>query len=234
MVRDNQLRQQASVHPTRRVYNLSAPLYPLSSLLFHRRAHQRLMELAGNLDGQKVIDVAAGSGELFRQLLKVNPGGLTVGVDLSPAMMTKVRKSVRKSLNGRRGHNGHNGNGRRFHYGLQIADARHMPFRDGSLDSLFNCYLLELLPAGDLPGTLSEFRRVLKPGGRMLFTLISDESPDFNLFYNAARAAMPAFWGPLIASRMPEYLEQQSFRILHCETVKQAWYPTLITVAERC
>jgi demethylmenaquinone methyltransferase/2-methoxy-6-polyprenyl-1,4-benzoquinol methylase len=44
-------------------------------------------------------------------------------------------------------------------------DALNLPFPDNSFDALVNGFLLRNLT--DLPRSLGEFRRVLKPGGRM-------------------------------------------------------------------
>ncbi len=222
MKRRKRSSQHKSVRGTRLIYSLFAPLYPLSSRFFHRRAHNLLMQLAGNLDGQNVLEVAAGSGELFRRILHANPSGLSVGVDLSQAMMAKTRRMLRQS--------NHKPVGA---FDLQVVDARHMPYKDCSFDSMFHCYLLELLPAHDLAQTLWEFRRVLKPGGRMLFTLISDERPGFRKLYNVAQPLLPSFWGPLIVQRVIELLGRQGFRILHRETVRQTGYPSIVIMSER-
>jgi ubiquinone/menaquinone biosynthesis C-methylase UbiE len=216
------------VRLTRITYDLTAPLYPLSSWFFHRKAHLRLLDLAGVIDGQRVLEVAAGSGELFRRLVRRNPHGLTVGSDLSPGMMIMVRRS----LNGR---NGRNGNGARPspRFMLHAADARAMPFSDGSFDTLVNCYLFELLPAADVVNTLKEFQRVVRPGGRMLLTHVGETSRGFNAVYHAVGSAVPCFWGRQVGREVTSHLEQQGFRILHQEIIKQAWYPTLLTVTER-
>src|SRR5574340_1635954 len=58
---------------TRRVYDLVSGVYPLSTMLFHSRAHRRGVECAGIHDGMRVLEVATGSGEMFRRLVEVNP-----------------------------------------------------------------------------------------------------------------------------------------------------------------
>lgn len=218
--------QVVSARLTRRAYDLTAPFYPLSSLLFHRRAHRRLMELAGPLDGRSVLEVATGSGELFRRLLDRNGNGLTVGFDLSPGMVAMVKRT----LNGFHGKNGGSARGR---YALQAVDARHMPFRDGFFDALFNCYLFELLPEQDILLTLREFRRVLRPGGRLLLVNVSEERRSFNFIYGALSSAAPSYWGRQVARFMPSLLARSGFRLLHSEVITQTGYPSAITVAER-
>src|ERR1035438_5435045 len=73
---------------TRRVYDRMAAVYPVSTMLFHSRAHQSALEASGIADGMQVLEVATGSGEMFRRLVKANASGATIGVDLD-------RKSTR-------------------------------------------------------------------------------------------------------------------------------------------
>ncbi|MCP9234450.1 methyltransferase domain-containing protein [Lewinella sp. JB7] len=47
-----------------------------------------------------------------------------------------------------------------------LADAKDLPFPDGSLDLMLNTFLIDRLP--DLPAAFTEWRRVLKPGGRLI------------------------------------------------------------------
>ena len=78
---------------TRRVYDRMAFLYPASSLLFHSKAHRRALGASGIEEGMRVLEVATGSGEMFRRLIRVNRSGATVGLDLSPNMAARTQKS---------------------------------------------------------------------------------------------------------------------------------------------
>ena len=74
-----------------------------------------------------------------------NSGGTTLGVDLSPNMAARTQRTARHKFPAAQAH-------------CQAVDARHMPFRNESFDAIFCCYLLELLSADDIVGTLGEFR----------------------------------------------------------------------------
>ena len=45
---------------TRRIYDLLAPVYPLSTMCFHSRAHRSVLDAAGVEDGMRVLEVATG------------------------------------------------------------------------------------------------------------------------------------------------------------------------------
>jgi demethylmenaquinone methyltransferase/2-methoxy-6-polyprenyl-1,4-benzoquinol methylase len=62
---------------------------------------------------------------------------------------------------------------------LKEADSRSLPFEDNQFDLLYNGYMLDLIPEYDMPQILSEFKRVLKPGGRLVLLNMSkpDERP---------------------------------------------------------
>lgn len=222
-----------STRLTQRFYDRTAPFYSISSLLFHSRAHRRLVELAGPLEAQTLLEVAIGSGELFQLLLERNRTGLTVGVDLSPGMVAVVMKRLNERA----------ANGFRLVAGralLQAVDAREMPFPDGMFDALFNCYLFELLPAADIERTVREFHRVLRPGGRLLLVNPGDNSPRpglgsrlFNFCYGWAGYVVPSYWGRQITREVPRILERGGFHVRHSEVVSQTGYHSLITVAER-
>ena len=134
---------------TRRVYDRLAAVYRISTMLFHSRAHRCALEICDIHDGMHVLEVATGSGEMFRRLVRANPGGATIGVDLSPNMAAARRIACSASFPTATTH-------------CQAVDARHMPFRDETFDAVFCCYLLELLSGDDIVRTLREFRRVLR------------------------------------------------------------------------
>ena len=92
-------------------------------MLFHSRAHRCVLDLSGIRDGMRVLEVATGSGEMFRRLVRVNRSGYTVGVDLSPNMAARTQRRVHGEFPGSKAH-------------CQAVDARNMPFRDGSFDAL--------------------------------------------------------------------------------------------------
>ncbi len=205
---------------TRRVYDRMAMVYPLSTMFFHSRAHRSVINLAGIEDGMRVLEVATGSGEMFRRLLRVNPHGHTVGVDLSPNMAARTQHRATRDFPRTRAH-------------CQAVDARHMPFRDQTFDAVVCCYLLELLSADDIHRTVAEFHRVLGRKGRLALVLIGQNTPMFNRLYKVLGTLAPAFWGRQVEQRVPELIEAADFRIVRDQVVKQSFYPSRVLVARK-
>jgi ubiquinone/menaquinone biosynthesis C-methylase UbiE len=167
-----------------------------------------------------VLEVATGSGEMFRRLVRANRSGATIGVDLSPNMAARTQRSARGKFPAARTH-------------CQAVDARRMPFRNDSFDAVFCCYLLELLSPEDIVSTLHEFRRVLRDGGRLTVVLISQKTPIFNAFYRIGGKLAPAFWGRQVERGVPEMIRAARFRIISDLAVRQGYYPSRVLVASK-
>ena len=205
---------------TRRVYDRMAAVYPVSTMLFHSRAHRCALEASGIRDGMQVLEVATGSGEMFRRLVGANSNGSTIGVDLSPNMAARTQRSARRKFPSARTH-------------CQAVDARQMPFRNECFDAVFCCYMLELLSGDDIVGILREFRRVLRERGSLTLVLIGQNAPVFNIFYKLGGKVAPAFWGRQVEQRVPELIESARFRILQDRAVRQIFYPSRVLVARK-
>lgn len=205
---------------TRRIYDLVAGIYPLSTLLFHEKAHKVALSLAGITDGMRVLEVATGSGEMFRRLVRVNRTGLTCGVDLSPNMAARTQRLARRRIPHASAH-------------CQAVDARSMPFCDAAFDAVVCCYLLELLSADDIINTLREMHRVLRPGGRLSLVLIGQNVPAFNVMYKVAGGLAPAFWGRQVENSIPDAMDEQGFTVEHDCKVQQGFYPSRVMIAHK-
>jgi ubiquinone/menaquinone biosynthesis C-methylase UbiE len=100
-------------------------------------------------DDERILDVGTGTGEVLRQLAR-HPGRLqATGVDQSAAMLARVPDLPAG-------------------WSVQVADARRLPFPDGTFDAVTAVYLLQVMPHADLPGVAGELLRVLRPGARLV------------------------------------------------------------------
>jgi ubiquinone/menaquinone biosynthesis C-methylase UbiE len=204
---------------TKRVYDHLARIYPASTFFFHSKAHKQALEMSGLRNGMKVLEVATGSGEMFRRLIRHNPDGHTCGVDLSPNMAARTQAHARKTFPKASLH-------------CQAVDARALPYRDQSFDAIFCCYLFELLGTEDIYLTMEEMRRVLKPRGRLTAIFIGEQAEFFNKAYHVASSLVPAFWGRQMDHSAPAILTDCGFRVTQERLVRQGFYPSRILTAE--
>lgn len=105
--------------------------------------------------GDAVLDIASGTGDIAFEALRSIPQVDAVGADFSLPMM---QVGQRRPMGGRVQWTG--------------ADAMNMPFDDGTFNAVTAGYLLRNVP--DIPRTLAEIHRVLKPGGRFV---VLDSAP---------------------------------------------------------
>jgi len=207
-------------HRTRCVYDRLAAVYPLSTMLFHSRAHRLALARSGIRDGMTVLEAATGSGEMFRRLVRANPSGVTIGFDLSPNMAARTGRQARRRFPAARTL-------------CQAVDACQMPFRNESFDAVFCCYLLELLSREDIARTIGEFHRVLRPGGKLTLVLIGQNTALFNSAYKVAGWLAPAFWGRQVERRVPELIASADFRLLEDRFLRQIYYPSRVVIAQK-
>jgi len=205
---------------TRRIYDTVAAVYPLSTFFFHSKAHACALRHSGIRDGMRVLEVATGSGEMFRRLVKANPRGRTVGLDLSPNMAAHSLRRARKHCPEARAHTG-------------AVDVRDLPFRDASFDAVMCCYLLELLAQEDIVRTLREIRRVLRSGGTFSLVVIGENGKLFNRIYGVAGALVPAFWGRQVEHGVPDLIRETGLVITTDQFVRQGFYPSRVLVAKK-
>jgi len=205
---------------TRRAYDRMSRVYGLTSSLWHSRAHEHAVDCSGIRDGMRVLEVATGSGEMFRRIVGANRNGTTLGIDLSPNMAALAQRRTRRRYPHAATH-------------CQAVDARQMPFRDGSFDAVVCCYLLELLSSEDIVRTVDEFHRVLCSRGRLTLVMIGEDTAVFNRIYKVLGNLAPAFWGRQVEHRVPELIAASDFRIVSEQVVRQAFYPSRVLVARK-
>ena len=117
-------------------YARVAWFYDAWSYLTEDKALSRCLALAEVSDGMQILEVAVGTGRLFKRLLGFNPAGVNEAIDLSPAMLGHAcRRLARKGKTGA--------------YHLQEGSAYALPYESGSFDRLFNTFMLDLFPRAE-------------------------------------------------------------------------------------
>jgi ubiquinone/menaquinone biosynthesis C-methylase UbiE len=212
--------QRTIAERTRRVYDRISNIYPASTFFFHSKAHTCILRHAGITNGMQVLEIATGSGEMFRRLVKANPSGKTFGLDLSPNMAARTQRRARQEFPSAEAHCG-------------AVDVRSMPFRNASFDAVVCCYLLELLGQDDIRLTLREIARVLRPGGRFSLVVIGQNAKTFNRLYSVCGSLVPAFWGQQVERSVPSLITKAGLKIIADDLVRQTGYPSRVLIAEK-
>lgn len=136
-----------------------------------------LVEAVGARSGTKVLDLCCGHGNVTAGLVRA--GAQATGLDFSPAMLDMARAAVPEAQ-------------------FVEGDAMALDFEEGSFDAVTIGFGMPHVP--EPPKVMSEARRVLRPGGRLAFSVWCGPEVDTALGYvfgaiaqhGAADIALPA------------------------------------------
>lgn len=132
---------------------------PWHALVF---AHLRETDLAG----REVLEIGCGRGELACELMSAAaPPARMIAADFAYAAVRLGRvRAAGRAIAG---------------VTWMVADVQHIGLPDASVDTVISCETIEHLP--DPVQALREFRRVLRPGGRVILTTPNYAGP-FGLY----------------------------------------------------
>lgn len=147
----------------RAAFDRSAPDYDRVAVLQHEIGERLLERLAlVRLSPAVVLDVGAGTGRLSTALSRRYGAARVISCDLSLRMLQRAR--------GRAGLL----NRLRRRQAFVCADAENLPCADASADLVVSNLALQW--CNDLDRALAEFRRVLRPGGLLMFTTFGPDT----------------------------------------------------------
>jgi demethylmenaquinone methyltransferase/2-methoxy-6-polyprenyl-1,4-benzoquinol methylase len=162
-------------HFVRDLFDDTAPWYDWSVAFLSfgsgGRYRREALARAGLTRGQRVLDIATGTGVVARAALPIsgNANDIT-GLDPSIGMLLAGRAKAR--------------------FPLVQAGSEHLPFRDASFDMITVGFALRHF--ADLDAVFRDCRRVLRPGGRILIMEITAPSSP------AARTLLGAYMGGFV------------------------------------
>ena len=199
-----------------RKYDRIASFYDLFGIMMASRARLRAIDLAAIQNGERILEVAPGTGLSFVEILRRNPLGQVEGIDVSMRMLEKTKKRATRTGS--------------KNYTLFLCDCRHLPFEDGTFDIVMNQYLLDILPVEDFVPILSEFKRVLKDGGRIVLANTTKGEKWINTLYEKIYRLKP----PLVAGSRgvlaQPFLERIGFKSVHREFFSQLGFPSEVVL----
>ncbi|MDF1813754.1 MAG: class I SAM-dependent methyltransferase [Verrucomicrobiales bacterium] len=157
---------------------------------------KKLVSMIPDSPGQMILDVACGTGDVSVLIAERFPESRVHGVDLTPEMISLAEN--------------------RNTFGnvtFACGDMCSLELPVHSVDVITGSYALRNAP--DLDVAISEFIRVLKPGGRMLFLdFTKPESKAAQRFQYIMLKIWGSFWG-IIFHRNPEIHGYISESLLH-------------------
>jgi demethylmenaquinone methyltransferase/2-methoxy-6-polyprenyl-1,4-benzoquinol methylase len=148
--------EQDKARRVRGVFDSVAPKYDvmndLMSLGLHRAWKAYTVLVANVKPGQKVLDIAGGTGDLAMAFApKVGADGLVVHTDINEAMLREGRNRLLDAG---------------VSVPTLVCDAEHLPFPDAHFDVVTVAFGLRNMTHKE--DALREMNRVLKPGGKLL------------------------------------------------------------------
>jgi SAM-dependent methyltransferase len=108
--------------------------------------------IAGLKPGETVLDLGSGAGfDCFLAARQVGPSGRIVGVDMTPAMITKARANAEQV--------------KAKNVEFRLGEIEHLPVADASVDVILSNCVINLSP--EKGAVFGEAFRVLRRGGRI-------------------------------------------------------------------
>jgi ubiquinone/menaquinone biosynthesis C-methylase UbiE len=199
------------------LYDGISRIYDVWGKLTESKAIARAFELADVTDGQTVLEVAVGTGVLFERIVRRNPTGRNIGVDLSAGMLAKARRRLSRLET--------------ENYALSIGNAAALEMGSGTVDMLVNNYMFDLLSFEEMDKVLAEFRRVLKPGGRLVLVNMTRGRGFGGGLYDRVYRLFPRLMGGCRGVALSDRLERHGFRVEKREFVRQMLFPSEVILA---
>lgn len=201
------------------LYDRLAKFYDLWGALTETRARNRALQLAAVQNGQQVLEVAVGTGLAFVEIISSNPRGRNAGIDISPGMLAKARARLSKSGC--------------TNFDLSIASTYDIPEADGSFDTVLNNYMFDLLDEQDWSRALTEFHRVLRPGGKLVIASMTMGEGMGSGIYERVYRLSPALMGGCRGVQLSGALHDHGFAVTSREYYQQMLFPSEVILATK-
>jgi SAM-dependent methyltransferase len=112
--------------------------------------------------GEHVLDIGCGAGmDTLAAAQMVGTGGTVTGIDMTPSMVAKARRSVAETG--------------LANVTIVEGSAEDLPFESASFDVVISNGVIDLIP--DKDAVFSEVARVLRPGGRIQLADVTIQRP---------------------------------------------------------
>ena len=185
--------EQDKARRVRGVFDSVASRYDLMNDLMsaglHRAWKAYTVMVANVQPGQRVLDIAGGTGDLaLAGAEKVGPMGQVVHTDINEAMLRTVRDRLLDAG---------------VILPTTVCDAEKLPFPDGHFDLVSVAFGLRNMTHKD--AALREMARVLKPGGKLLVLEFSQVAKPLRKAYDVYSFSVLPRLGQLVAGDADSY-----------------------------
>jgi SAM-dependent methyltransferase len=150
--------------------------------------------------GQVVLDLGSGGGfDVFIAARKVGPSGRSIGVDMTPDMLSKARSSI-SIFSKKTGLS---------NVEFRLGEIEHLPVADNSIDVVISNCVINLSP--DKPQVWKEIERVLKPGGKACISDLALKYPLPGSVLKSAAALVSCIAGAVLIEDTLAMARQSGF-----------------------
>lgn len=201
------------------IYNSVANVYDIWGYLTESKARARALELAEIKNGQYILEVAVGTGLAFFEIVKSNPDGTNIGIDISAGMLKKAESRLGR-LSG-------------AHYTLKKASAFDLEADDAQFDVLINNYMFDLISFDQMDAVLKEFKRVLKKGGKLVLVNMTLGEKFGSGIYDRIYRVSPRLMGGCRGIRLSEKLKEHGLDVKLREYHQQCLFPSEVILAHK-
>ena len=213
------LERKLDITKTKKEFKKILWFYDFWGWLTERKASKIAIKLAEIKNKSSILDVACGTGEMLKKIIKLNPDGKNIGIDLSPDMITKAREKLNK-LN-------------KKNFELAEGDVLNINFPDNTFDVLINSYMVDLMPTETFNKIANEFFRVLKPNGKIIIATFSFGTNKIHKFWYWVAKKFPNLLTGCRPVSFKEYLINVGFEIENDIEVSQNTFPSEIIKAKK-
>lgn len=200
-------------------YKKVVGFYDFWGWITESKAAKHVIELSDINNGQTILEVACGTGVVFENIVKRNPDGKNVGIDLSPDMLEKAKHRLKKHKN--------------VNFELKEGDALQLNFADETFDTLVNNFMVDLMPADTFEKIASEFYRVTKPNGKVIISTFSFGKKKINKFWLWIAKKFPDLLTGCRPVSFKETLIKAGFKIEKDLEISQNTFPSEIIKARK-
>ena len=201
------------------LYDRLAGFYDLWGHLTETKARKRALELANVTPGQHVLEVAIGTGLAFVHVVRSNPSGRNLGIDISQGMLTKAERRLRKAG--------------LSNYELLVGSAMAIEEPSNSFDVLVNNYMFDLLNEQEWIKALTEFHRTIKPEGKLVLVNMTFGEKLGSGIYERLYRLSPSLMGGCRGVQMSDVLQRNGFSVHLREYLQQMLFPSEVILASK-